>query len=122
MVATARRAAALLREEGLAVGVVNCRFVKPMDQDLLRRLAASHRLLVTLEENSLRGGFGTGVYETMHEMDLHGPRLIHLGLPDRFIDHGSREALLREIGLAPDQIAARVRQALVAGTAAGEGR
>jgi len=102
----------LLMEKGIRVGVVNCRFVKPMDLDLLVRLAAKHRLLVTLEENTIRGGFGTGVYETLNEAGAPLPRMLHLGIPDRFIEHGSREALFEDIGLLPAQIASTIARAL----------
>ena len=122
MVGTAKLAAAQLRQDGIRVGVVNCRFVKPMDDALLRSLVSRYRLLITLEENTVRGGFGTGVYERLAEMDLPAPRLLQLGIPDRFIDHGSRDALLAEIGLGPAQVAARAREALFAGAAEGETR
>jgi 1-deoxy-D-xylulose-5-phosphate synthase len=112
MVASAREAAAILREQGIRVGVVNCRFVKPVDDALLADLGSRHRVLVTVEENVLRGGFGVGVYERLSEMGGVMPHLLHLGFPDRFVEHGSRQQLLRDLGLWPEQIADRVRAAL----------
>jgi 1-deoxy-D-xylulose-5-phosphate synthase len=113
MVSGARAAAAILREEaGLRPAVVNCRFVKPMDEDVLAGLAARCRLLATLEENSVHGGFGAGVHERLAELTAAPPRLLHFGIPDRFVDHGSRDGLFEEIGLLPAQIAARIRSAL----------
>jgi 1-deoxy-D-xylulose-5-phosphate synthase len=114
MVETARAVSVLLAAAGHEVGVVNCRFIKPMDLEMLRELARDQEILVTLEENSLRGGFGTGVYEALAEAGVTAPRLLHLGLPDRFIEHGSREGLLADLGLSPEGIASTIRAALEA--------
>jgi 1-deoxy-D-xylulose-5-phosphate synthase len=109
MVTTALGAARLLRERGLAPTVVNARFVKPLDEGLLERLAEGHELLVTLEENVLAGGFGDAVSESL-QRDGTAPRarLLGLGLPDRFVTHGSRAELLEEIGLSDGQVADRI--------------
>ncbi len=112
MVDNALAAAAILRAEGRRVGVVNCRFIKPMDDAVLVSLASRHRLLVTLEENTVKGGFGSGVYERLSELGTPIPRLKHLGIPDRFIEHGSRDALFGDIGLLPAQVAATIGAAL----------
>ncbi|HEV8119798.1 MAG TPA: 1-deoxy-D-xylulose-5-phosphate synthase, partial [Candidatus Polarisedimenticolia bacterium] len=113
MVETAEAVRALLREDGLEVGVVNARFVKPLDEALLRRLADEVRVIVTLEENTLCGGFGSGVAEFF---DASGraalPRLLHCGLPDRFIAHGSVGQLFEEIGLTPARLRERLKAAL----------
>ncbi len=78
--------------------VVNMRFVKPLDADLIIRIAGEHQLLVTLEENVVQGGAGSAVNELLCE---HGitTRIINHGLPDRAISHGSREEMLRDAGL-----------------------
>jgi 1-deoxy-D-xylulose-5-phosphate synthase len=112
MVRAAAAAADLLHGWGIAAGVVNCRFVKPLDETMLCDLAGRHRMLVTLEENALRGGFGSAVYERLSERGEPVPRLMHFGIPDRFIEHGSRETLLGELGLQPPQIAEKIRSAL----------
>lgn len=123
MSATAATAASLLREQGVSAGVVNCRFIKPMDDAVLRDAASRYRLLVTLEENVLGGGFGSGVYERLSALGVALPRMLHLGIPDRFVEHGSREDLFRNLELAPDQIAERVHRSLaVRAAAAGQGR
>ncbi len=93
-----------LASEGLPVGLVNCRFVKPLDEELLASLARRYAVLVTVEENVLSGGFGSAVREALQENETGLPRLVTLGLPDQFIRHGSREQLLAEVGLAPAQI------------------
>jgi 1-deoxy-D-xylulose-5-phosphate synthase len=106
MVEQARLVVAALAERGVRAGLVNCRFVKPMDTALLKILAHRYRILVTLEENTLTGGFGTGVYEELHAMGVGpgGPLLRHLGIPDHFVAHGGRADLFDEIGLSPVRI------------------
>jgi 1-deoxy-D-xylulose-5-phosphate synthase len=88
--------------------VVNMRFVKPMDRDVIREMAQTHDLLVTIEENVVAGGAGSGVAEVLQELGLTPP-ILHLGLPDHFIDHGDPNALLVSVGLSKEGIAAAVR-------------
>jgi len=114
MVETALAVRRILLEAGFPVGVVNARFVKPLDVPMLRELAARYELLVTLEENTLVGGFGAAVYEACRHEGIAPRALEHLGLPDRFIDHGSREELLQEVGLTPAQISEQVTAMLAA--------
>jgi 1-deoxy-D-xylulose-5-phosphate synthase len=121
MLSAGREAVALLAGRGIEAGLVNCRFVKPLDGEMLKDLASRYELLVTLEEGTIRGGFGTGVYECLNEMGVDLPRLIHLGLPDRFIEHGSRKALFESIGLSPAQIADRIGSTLGARSVAAAG-
>ncbi|CAK0741464.1 1-deoxy-D-xylulose-5-phosphate synthase [Gammaproteobacteria bacterium] len=96
-------APALVAAEPFDATVVNMRFVKPLDTELLTELVCSHELLVTIEENAVAGGAGAGVSECLAAMGLN-PRLIHLGLPDRFTGQGSRAELLAEYGLDSDGI------------------
>jgi 1-deoxy-D-xylulose-5-phosphate synthase len=112
MVETAETVRERLLEEGLPVGVVNCRFVKPLDTEMLRALAARYPVLVTLEENTLRGGFGSGVHEFFQETGLPVGALRHLGVPDRFVTHGTPAQLLDEVGLSPAKVADQVRALL----------
>jgi 1-deoxy-D-xylulose-5-phosphate synthase len=112
MVESARAAAAALRSQGVAVDVVNCRFVKPMDRELLRELRGARRVLVTVEEGNLSGGFGDGVLEALNDLGLPSDGVVRLGLPDDFVTHGSRPELLAEVGLLPESIAAAVVKAL----------
>ncbi len=93
MLAPAREAADLLNGT-----VANMRFVKPLDEELVMRLAMEHTLLVTLEENAVMGGAGSAVNECLAAQGITTP-VINMGLPDRFVDHGSRNELLNECGL-----------------------
>jgi 1-deoxy-D-xylulose-5-phosphate synthase len=88
--------------------VANMRFVKPLDRELLRRLAETHELLVTVEEHVVMGGAGGAVCEALADVALE-PRLLLLGLPDRFIDHGDHAALLASVGLDAAGIVKSVR-------------
>ncbi len=107
-------AESLATEDGLDVGVVNARFVKPLDRELLLRHAGKARLIVTLEDHVATGGFGTAVLEALSDADLSVP-IERLGWPDAFIGHGSSQASLREAhGLSPASMLARVRQRLTA--------
>jgi 1-deoxy-D-xylulose-5-phosphate synthase len=92
-------ALALELAESLDLTVANMRFVKPLDEDLIRELADTHRLIVTLEENVVQGGAGSAVAEFMAEQGLRCP-VVHYGLPDTFLEHGSREDMLREAGMS----------------------
>ena len=88
--------------------VANMRFVKPIDRELILALAAEHSLLVSVEENALIGGAGSEVARVLEEV-AGTTRLLRLGIPDRFIDHGDQALLLAEIGLDGDGIVAAVR-------------
>ncbi len=101
-------APALAAAEKLDATVADMRFVKPLDQDLIRELAQHHALLVTLEENVVMGGAGTAVAEALARMGL-SPHLLHLGLPDRFIEHGDAARLLANCGLDAPGIESAVR-------------
>jgi 1-deoxy-D-xylulose-5-phosphate synthase len=101
-------APALQAGDELDATVVNMRFVKPLDVALVRDLAATHELLVTIEENAVIGGAGAEVARSLQEQGFAG-RVLQLGLPDRFIDHGEQGRLLAQIGLDKDGIVARVQ-------------
>jgi 1-deoxy-D-xylulose-5-phosphate synthase len=104
-------AAALEAAERLNATVVNMRYVKPLDEDCILRLADSHRVLVTLEDNAIAGGAGSAVAEALMR---HGNTLpvAMLGIPDRFIEHASREQQLAECGLDADSIYQRIQREL----------
>jgi 1-deoxy-D-xylulose-5-phosphate synthase len=91
--------------------VVNMRFVKPLDEDLILELAVSHKLLVTMEENVVAGGAGSAVAELLAARGV-STRCVHLGLPDRFIDQASHDEQLASCGLSADGIEASVRSLL----------
>ena len=99
--------AALEAGERLGATVVNMRFIKPLDEELVERLAATHTLLVTVEENAVMGGAGSAVGECLAARKLC-PALLHLGLPDRFVEQGSRNELLEECGLTAAGILSRI--------------
>lgn len=109
-VADALQAAERLAQEGLSVGVVDARFVKPLDEELLCA-AARTGLVVTVEENVLAGGFGSAVCELFADRGL-AATVVRLGLPDRFIEQGSQAELRARYGIDADGIVATVRQAL----------
>lgn len=100
-----------LSSEGISTGVFAVESVKPVDREVLDQAAASFRTLVTVEENSLLGGFGSSVLEYLQDAGKPCP-VIRMGLPDRFIEHGQRPALLEQLGLNAQGIADRVRAAL----------
>lgn len=109
MLPTAMAAAERLRREGLDVGVVNARFAKPLDLDVVRRAVQETEFLVTIEENALMGGFGSAVLEAANSESLDTSRIRCLGIPDHFIEHGDRDELLADLGLDVDGL---VRTAL----------
>jgi 1-deoxy-D-xylulose-5-phosphate synthase len=84
--------------ERLDATVVNMRFVKPLDEELVMQLAESHTALITLEENAVAGGAGSAVLELLAGCGIPLPTLT-LGIPDHFVEHGSREDCLAEAGL-----------------------
>ncbi len=97
-----QEAAVELALEGVHPTIVDARFVKPLDADLLVRLAATHERIVTVEENTLQGGFGSAVLECL---EGRGAPVVRLGLPDAFVPHGDRMRLLADVGLTPQAIA-----------------
>jgi len=103
-VSRALDAAERMGEEGQYATVVDARFVKPLDADLICRLAERIGRVVTVEENALDGGFGSAVAELLVDRCLPQVRVKRLGLPSRFISHGDTETLLRECGLDADSI------------------
>jgi 1-deoxy-D-xylulose-5-phosphate synthase len=106
----ARRSAdAVAAVAGVRPTVVNARFAKPLDTRVLRQIAARHELVVTIEDHAALGGFGSAVAEAVEDIPC---RLLRVGLPDRFVDHGKRDILLAEVGLTPEGVTERVRAAL----------
>ncbi len=105
MVENSLRAAELLEKEGISATVVNCRFIKPIDEAMLPELIEKHEHLITVEENVLSGGFGSQVGQFLLNNRFRFGTLTHLGLPDSFVEHGSRSILLDNLGLSPTRIA-----------------
>jgi 1-deoxy-D-xylulose-5-phosphate synthase len=111
-VGKALAAADELSGKDLSVTVVDARFAKPIDAGLMAQLAAEHDLLVTVEEGVLAGGFGSAVWETLSETGARPPRILRVGLPDRYVTHGKPALLHEEIGFTPERIAERVTAAI----------
>jgi 1-deoxy-D-xylulose-5-phosphate synthase len=104
-------AAALKAAESLDATLADMRFVKPIDRDLIRQLASGHDYLVTVEENVVMGGAGSAVTEVLTELGIDKP-MLHLGLPDRFVEHGDPAVLLARCGLDADGILASLKKFL----------
>ena len=102
---------ALEAAEALNATVANMRFVKPLDSELVKQLAESHDLIVTVEEHQVMGGAGSAVCEALAAMRVE-KRVLLLGLPDRFVDHGDPAKLLVSVGLDAEGIRASIAKAM----------
>ncbi|MCB1581677.1 MAG: 1-deoxy-D-xylulose-5-phosphate synthase [Marinicella sp.] len=98
-----------LAAEKLDATVVNMRFIKPIDRNVIEKMARKHSHIVTIEDNVIQGGAGSYVNEILHELKIQTP-VLNLGLPDKFQDHGTREQLLEEADLQFDQILHRIQR------------
>ncbi len=118
-VTVARQAARILGDHDLNPTVADARFAKPLDGELLERLALEHELVVTIEENVLPGGFGSAVLEQLEdafaERQGERARVLRIGLPDRYVTHGKPALLREEVGLTGDAVAEKVLAALRSG-------
>ena len=112
MVYPSLRAAKMLEEEGIHAAVVNARFIKPLDTELLLELSRRISHFVTVEDAMREAGFGSAVMECFSAHEKEAVRVRALGVPPRFIEHGKTELLLREVGLTPEAIAQAVREEL----------
>jgi len=115
-------AAKNLREDGLNVGVISARFVKPLDAKTILAAIENLPLVMTVEEGTLEGGFGSAVLELANSMGLDTRHVIRKGIPDHFIEHGDRNELLKDIGLDAGSLADAMRSAIESGAAVTEGR
>jgi 1-deoxy-D-xylulose-5-phosphate synthase len=103
------KAAELLGEEGIHVGVVNARFVKPLDREIVLRAVRECGFVITVEEASLMGGFGSAVLEVAADAALNASHVRRLGIPDKFVEHGERIELLADLGLDVNGIVSACR-------------
>lgn len=110
MVYPAMEVAQMLEKDGLSVGVINARFVKPLDADLITRYARSARCLVTLEEHSVQGGFGSAVLEALHENILHPVAVKCIGVGDLVVEHGAPKLIRRDLKLDLEGIFGTVQE------------
>ncbi len=108
-------AADILAEAGLDVTVADARFAKPLDSALLAQLAAEHELIVTVEDGVLSGGFGSAVMEHYNDAGTKAPRILRIGLPDRYVTHGKPALLYEEVGLTGAKIAERISALIAVG-------
>ena len=109
LLGSAMKAAAMLAEEGIEVAVINSRFIKPLDHDMLEKVFSQCRFIITAEEGQLSGGFGSAILEHACQQgwDTRGVKI--LGIPDRFIEHGERADLLADLGLDENGMVAAAR-------------
>jgi 1-deoxy-D-xylulose-5-phosphate synthase len=99
-----------LAAEGISAAVVNARFVKPLDVEMVLRMARKTGRVVTVEEHALFGGFGSAVLECLDAGRLSGVKTLRIGLPDKYIEHGPQKALRQKYGLDADGIYASVKE------------
>ena len=107
MVNYAEKASDILKEAGINCELINMRFIKPLDTNLLDDIAARHDRIVTLEENNLPGGFGSSVLEYFSDNNYKN-EILRIGIPDKFIDHGTQTQLHKQIEIDPDGIVERI--------------
>lgn len=100
----ALQAADALRQKGISAGVVNARFVKPLDAELILGVARKAGRVMTVEENALQGGFGSAVLELLYDNNLQDVKVRRLGLPDHYIEHGSQAQLRKDVGIDSEGI------------------
>jgi 1-deoxy-D-xylulose-5-phosphate synthase len=104
----ALKAASLLEKQGYSIKVVNARFIKPLDEKMLQDLFGGNMPILTIEEAVLQGGFGSAVLEYAHEQGFHHAEIDRMGIPDKFIEHGSVKELLEEIGMTVEDVFERI--------------
>ncbi len=105
MVYRCMRAAEKLSEKGIEVMVINARFAKPLDRELILEVIRNYRVILTAEDHALMGGFGSAVLELAVDEREDANKIVRLGIPDRFIEHGPRDLILKNLGLDEDGIA-----------------
>jgi 1-deoxy-D-xylulose-5-phosphate synthase len=121
IVYAALEAAQRLEKDGFSVGVINARFIKPIDKELLADAVQRAGKLITVEEHTLCGGFGSAVLEALCDMGLHHVPVLRIGIHDHFVEHGSIKELRRLLKLDAEGIYEQVKAWLEGGTR-GEGR
>lgn len=99
----------ILKEEGYHCSLNNARFVKPIDEDALKKAAKNHSLIVTMEENVLSGGYGEKVREYLDSIQADC-KVLSVAIPDKFVEHGSVDQLYKEIGMDADSVVARIKE------------
>ncbi|RST73928.1 1-deoxy-D-xylulose-5-phosphate synthase [Siminovitchia acidinfaciens] len=105
----ALEAANRLEKQGISVQVINARFIKPLDEAMLHDIFQAHLPVLTIEEAVLQGGFGSAIMEFAHDHGYHHAFIDRLGIPDRFIEHGSVKELLKEIGMTSENVVMKIK-------------
>lgn len=111
MVKTAVAVRDALKAEGYPCSIINARFAKPLDEDALRYITEHHKVIVTMEENVISGGFGEHVTEFYNNEKCKDIRIVNIAIPDEYVEHGNVELLRKEVGLDADTIIARTMEA-----------
>lgn len=106
----ALEAAEILAKQGISVKVVNSRFIKPLDEKILTEMLNDDIPILTIEEAVLQGGFGSFVLETAHDLGYSHAEIDRMGIPDQFIEHGSVDKLLKEIGMTTEDVVLRIQK------------
>ena len=112
MVKTAEEVRRKLKEVGYACSLINARFVKPLDEELLNRLQKEHRLIVTLEENVRNGGFGERVLDYLNQIGSSA-RVLNISLPDDYVEHGNVDILKEEVGIDAQSVEKKIIAAYI---------
>jgi 1-deoxy-D-xylulose-5-phosphate synthase len=112
VVNTALAAAKRLYEEGFNIKVINARFVKPLDDELILNTAATIKKIITVEENMLQGGFGSAVLELLAEKGITGVWVKRLGIPDEFVNHATQVQQRHKYGINEEGIIRAIREML----------
>ncbi len=107
MVQAATETANILKNRGISVCIVNARFVRPLDQDLIIQLVGKLKKVVTMEEGTLVGGFGSAIVEMLNDNEINVP-VLRIGIPDVLVDHASPDQSKKTLGLKPDQMAEKI--------------
>ena len=111
MVDRALKVRELLHEKGYSCSLINARFIKPVDGEAVEKAAENHRLIVTMEENLLHGGYGDAVGEYLEKLDKD-ISILRFGISDQFVPHGSVPELQKQVGLDPEDIAEKIAEVL----------
>ena len=109
MLKLAEETAELMKSEGIQIRIVNARFIKPLDEEMLNSLYKEGYHLVTLEEGTALGGFGSAVLEYYAANNIHDMKVKVIGVPDYFVEHGSQKEQRQEVGLTPERVATEIK-------------
>ena len=111
MADVAEKACDQLSNEGINPGLVYVRFIKPFDEKILKAVLEKYDVVITVEENALKGGFGVHVVKFAEDLGAN-TKIVNLGIPDKFVEQGPRNLLLKEIGLSSENIARKIKELL----------